>query len=461
MIDLDPTAANQAAVVLDEIDRGDGEDEIAYRGGGRLVARLVRSNRPTQSPVTLRSDATYLITGGAGGLGVIVADWMASHGARHLVLVGRKGKASTKAGEHAIERLTRRGVEVRLVAADVTDRDRMSALVEELKSGGAPLRGIVHAAGVLRNDDVKSVEVETIREVFRPKVKGAWILHDLTKALPLDLFVMFSSGASIWGSRGLVHYAAANQFLDSLAHYRRSLGLSATSINWGPWAEAGMASAEGQRVMEQMGVSAFTSAEGSEALSHVLSTGAAQVVAAKVDWRVFAPIYRAKARRHLLDELAPDVSAGAAQRGPGAGELAARVAAALPGDRREVMLAALQDHAAAVLGLEDTRPDTRHGLTELGMDSLMAVELRNRLQHALGAQLAPTLAFDCPTLEAMATHLIEVLGLNHIPAPRPAAAPVAADVAEVGVLSEEEVRTLLAGELAALSLDGIGEDKKA
>jgi acyl carrier protein len=254
-----------------------------------------------------------------------------------------------------------------------------------------------------------------------------------------------------------VHYAAANQFLDALAHLRRAQGLAATAVNWGPWGEAGMADAEGQRVMAQMGVSAFRSSEGTQALAHVLATGLPQVVAAKVDWRVFAPIYRSRSRGALLEELAP---ADAPRHRDDGGELARGVAAALPGDRRDVLLAGLQAHAGAVLGVEGTTPDARTGLTELGMDSLMAVELRNRLQHALGVALAPTLAFDCPTLDAMADYLLGLVApAERAAAARPAAAAVDADVAQVGVMSEEEVRALLAGELAALSLDGIGEDK--
>ena len=465
-IDADPSAAPEvaAAQILNELNghgAGDTEDEIAYRGGMRYAQRLTASASPAARSVAVRDDATYLITGGAGGLGLVVAGWLASAGARHMVLTGRRGRPASGPSLEAIESLERAGVSVRVVAADVADRAAMASLVGEINAGAAPLRGVVHAAGVLRNDDVSGVSAEAIREVCRPKIAGAWVLHELTRGLPLDLFVLFSSGASVWGSRGLAHYGAANQFLDALAHLRRGHGLVATSVNWGPWAEAGMADAEGQRVMAQMGVSAFGSAEGTRALAHALATGLPQIVAAKVDWRVFAPIYRARSGRRLLDELTP---AEAMPRQADGGELARDVAAALPGDRRDVLLAALQVHAGAVLGVEGALPDPRTGLTELGMDSLMAVELRNRLQHALGIALAPTLAFDCPTIDAMAEYLLVALApadraSSVRPAAARAAAPVEADVAQVGGMSEEEVRALLAGELAALAIDGIGEDK--
>ena len=452
-IDVDPAASpdEAAMAVLRELRAAGGEDEIAYRDGVRRVARLARSRAPAAAPVQIHGGATYLITGGAGGIGVAVAEWLASGGATHLVLTSRRGRPTAGPTLEAIEALERRGIDIRIVSADVADRPRMEAVLGEIEASGAPLRGVIHAAGVLRNDDVREVSGEAIREVCRPKIAGASILHELTRDLPLDLFVMFSSGASIWGSRGLVHYGAANQFLDALAHARRAAGLPATSINWGPWGEAGMADADGQRVMAQMGVSAFGTAEGLAALRHALSTGLPQIVAAKVDWRVFAPIYRARTRRRLLDEL---MTSDAPKQGGDSGELARLVAAALPGDRRAVLLTALQSHAGTVLAVEGAAPDPRTGLTELGMDSLMAVELRNRLQQALGVALAPTLAFDCPTLDAMAEYLLGVLA-----PPEQVTAAVDADIAQVGSLSEEEVRALLAGELAALSLDGIGEEQ--
>ena len=462
-VDVDPAAPvdDAVAAIVRELRAGSGEDEVAYRNGARLAARLARSSAPPAAPVTIRGGATYLITGGGGGIGIAVAAWLASAGATHLVLTSRRGRPSSGASLEAIEALERRGVDVRVVTADVSDRTRMEEVLRDIAASGAPLRGVVHAAGVLRNDEVRTVTPEAIRDVCRPKIAGASLLHELTRDLPLDLFVMFSSGASIWGSRGLVHYAAANQFLDALAHVRRAAGLPATTINWGPWGEAGMADAEGQRVMAQMGVAAFRTAEGLAALAHALATGRPQIVAAKVDWRVFVPIYRSRARLALLDELA---SIEAPARKDDGGDLARQVSAALPGDRRAVLLAALQSHAGTVLAVEGAAPDPRTGLTELGMDSLMAVELRNRLQHALGVALPPTLAFDCPTLDAMADYLVGVVApAERAPATGSAApaapAAVDTDVAQVGMMSEAEVRALLAGELAALSLDGIGEDQ--
>ncbi|HET7695302.1 MAG TPA: type I polyketide synthase [Vicinamibacterales bacterium] len=463
-IDVDPAASadDAAAAVLREL-AADGNDEVAYRSGTRRALRLARSTAAAVKPAQIRAGVTYLVTGGASGLGLAVAEWLAAAGATHLVLTSRRGRPAAGDALAAIEALERRGVNLRVVSADVAVRAQMEAVLREIDAAGAPLGGVIHAAGVLRNDSVGEVTTEQVRDVCRPKIAGAWILHELTRGLPLDLFVLFSSGAAIWGSRGLVHYGAANQFLDALSHARRAEGLPATSINWGPWAETGMADAAGQRLMAQMGVSAFATADGIAAFAHALSTGLPQLVAAAVDWRVFGPIYRSRAPRRLLDELAPSESP---ERRTGSGDLARRVVAALPGDRRGVLIEALQQHAGAVLAVEGAAPDPRKGLTELGMDSLMAVELRNRLQHALGVALAPTLAFDCPTLDAMAEYLLGLVApAAAAPSPEPARANVKAapgldaDVAQVGTMTQEEVRALLAGELAALSLDGIGEDQ--
>jgi len=400
----------------------------------------------------VRADATYLITGGTGGIGQVLATWLADRGARHLAFVSRRGRPQAGAGADAIAALEARGVSVRVAAADVADAAAMSAIVRDIEQSGAPLRGVFHAAGVLRNDAVMSVTDEAMRDVARPKIAGACVLDAVTRDLPLDLFVLFSSGASVWGSKGLVHYAAANQFLDAFAYVRRQSGRPALAINWGPW-DAGMATPEAQQAMAAMGVTPLSPAEGTAALERALSQATTRVAVAKIDWPVFAAVYRAKSARPLLDEIAPAAPAAAA----GGGELAREIAAALPGDRHALALDRLQAHAAAVFGLTAARPDPAAGLSELGMDSLMAVELRDRLQRALAMPLPPTLAFDCPTIDAMAAYLVKIAAPA---APAASEAPSdAPDAAAIAALSQDEVRALLADELQALAMDAIVEEQ--
>jgi acyl carrier protein len=294
--------------------------------------------------------------------------------------------------------------------------------------------------------------------VFHPKVAGAWILHELSRDCELDFFALLSSGAAIWGSKGLGHYGAANHFLDALSHYRRGIGLPAVSINWGPWGEVGLSSIESRQWLAQIGLDAFTTREGLHAFAHVLGSGAVQVAAAKVDWRTFKGVYVAKAARRFLDELDEGDTNGRSA-SAGGGELAAELARTIPGERRDRLVAYLQGEVAAVLGIHSRRPDPRQGFAELGMDSLMAVELRNRLQHALGRQLPPTLAFDYPTIDALAAFAITtVLGLTG-PALEGQAEAAESDVAEIAPLSDQDVKELIAGELEALSLGGfMGEN---
>ncbi len=212
MIDLDATEGDDrsAALLLAEIEDPQGEDQTAFRAGRRLVARLVPSPDRASRSVTIRSDAAYLVTGGLGALGLHVARTLVERGARHLVLVGRHG--SRAAAE--VEALERAGAQVTVVEGDVSRREDVARAIA---AASAPLCGVVHAAGTVRLDSIEEMTAESLDEVFRGKAGGAWWLHELTRDLPLDFFVMFSSIAAVWGSARQAHYAAANAFLDALA----------------------------------------------------------------------------------------------------------------------------------------------------------------------------------------------------------------------------------------------------
>ncbi|HEY0602496.1 MAG TPA: type I polyketide synthase, partial [Herpetosiphonaceae bacterium] len=264
IIDLDSTpAADEPALLANELARSSGSDQIALREHGRFVAQLTRAGGGASSvPLKLRADGSYLITGGLGGLGLVVARWLAEHGARRLILMGRTqlpGRAmwrqidaESPIGHQvaAIRELESLGVTVHLAAVDVGDPVQLAAFLQEFQQEGWPaIRGVIHAAGMLRDRTILQLDAETFHQVLRPKIAGAWLLHTLLKDAPLDFFVLFSSVASLLGSVSQGNYAAANAFLDALAHHRRARGLPALSINWGPWAEIGMAA----RLFEQGG----------------------------------------------------------------------------------------------------------------------------------------------------------------------------------------------------------------
>ena len=223
---------------------------MALRGGERRVARLVRRRdlASVVAPLTLSAEATYLVTGGLGGLGLAMAEWLAAHGARQLMLVGRS-EASPAALER-VEALKLAGASVVVARCDVTNEVALSALIDDLRRSLPPLRGIVHAAGTFDDRLLREHDWERFEPVLAPKVQGGWNLHRLTRDLPLDFFVLFSSTASLLGPPGQGNYAAANAFLDALAHYRHGLGLPALSINWSAWSEVGAAA--GREVGEQV-----------------------------------------------------------------------------------------------------------------------------------------------------------------------------------------------------------------
>ncbi len=468
LVDLGPGGpADDVSALFAEIWEPDGEDQVAIRMGQRHVVRLLRrSDLDGQAPsMRWRSDATYLITGGLGALGIRVARWMAEQGARHLVLLARRqlperarwaaldASSEAFAPVPAIRAIEDLGAQVRVVSADVSDVDRMRPLVEDLRRAKPPLRGVVHLAAVASPCSVKDMDLETLRAVLRPKVSGAWVLHQLTREIDLDFFALFSSGASVWGSRGLAHYAAANHFLDALAHHRRACGLPALSINWGWWA-GGVTTAlpEIERYFLQIGLGTMPPEQALGILGRLLESGVVQRAVAAVDWSVFKPVYEAKRLRPFLEHIRVQPrlhGRGSAQRL----ELARRLQEVSPGDRWDVLLAHVRGEVASVLGFDAAGSlEPHHGFFEMGMDSIMTVQLRNRLEADLGSSLPPTVAFEYPTVQALAGYLAtEVLGFEP-----PVSAPSdvtkdgdkeGSDPVEREQLSEDELTVLLAERL--------------
>ncbi|HWE61275.1 MAG TPA: beta-ketoacyl reductase, partial [Chloroflexota bacterium] len=471
LVDLDPHASpDEAAWLLAEIESAGDEDQIAYRQGHRYVARLAHSSAaaPAAAPVRLHADGAYLITGGLGGIGLKVAHWMAEQGARHIVLLGRGGLPARSTWtalprDHAafervvaVRALEERGVTVVIAQADVADLVQMGAVMEQFGRTQPRLRGIVHAAGVAELQSMRAIDSDALRRVLRPKVTGSWVLHQLTEGLDLDFFVLFSSAAAVWGSRAMAHYAGANHFLDACAHYRRVLGLPALSINWGRWPRGGkMSSADEERLFSQIGLEVMSTDQALEAMAYLLGTETVQQTVAAVDWRVFVPIYEAKRRRPFLERLALNRDQTAERPQRAVPEFVARLAEAPPNRRRSLLATHVHQAVSSVLGLPPAhRLEPRQGFFQIGMDSLTAVELKNRLQKTLGQQLPSTLAFDYPNVVDLVDYLAREM-LPVTPAMDPLAVEHAEDErhavpAELEHLSEDELVALLAGELATI-----------
>ena len=456
LVDLDPAAPeDEARALLAEIDDGGGEDQVGFRGGRRHVARLARPTaRPAAAAVHWRRDGSYLITGGLGGLGLQVARWMASRGAGHIVLTSRSGlpartewereSQETKAGKQieAVRGLEALGTVVSIVRADAGDEAAMGTLFESFGTTRPPLRGIVHAAGILTNESVASLRPETFRAVLQPKVEGAWTLHRRSASQPLDFFVLFSSGASIWGSKGFAHYAAANHFLDGLAHHRAALGLPALSVNWGWWAGGGITGEDSERFFRQIGLEMIPSGLALPSLEALLGEVAVQNTVADVNWSVFKPIYESRGRRPFLAEIdaGPAVEAGTAD---SRSDLLERLQAARPADRHDALAAHVASAVATILGFDSPAAiERRLGFFKMGMDSIMTVQLRSRLERSLGRKLPPTVAFEYPTVETLASFLD-----NQMFSEAPSTAPTRGEPTEAEDLSEDELTILLAERL--------------
>jgi myxalamid-type polyketide synthase MxaE and MxaD len=456
LIDLDPLDANeevvgQAAEVLPGRETERPEDQIAIRRGRPYVPRLARTAAASGSP-EIRTDGTYLITGGCGALGLRVAAWLVDRGARHLVLVGRRGPGPS--AEPAILALESAGARVRIVRADVASRSDMEKLFGELRGDARPpLLGVVHAAGVVAPTPVADLTPAHVAEAFRAKVEGACLLDEFTSDLPLDFFVLFSSASAVWGSRGLAHYAAANHFLDAVAHDRRARGLAALSVNWGPWGGGGMTSAEGEASFTQIGVTPLDPVRALRALGSLIRSGATQATVADVNWSVFTPIYTARARRPLLEGLDSSEAAHAGE--PAGLQLRERLRTALLGDRDDVLTAHVREEVARILGFDLMDADAAsQGFFQLGMDSLMAVDLRRRLEASVGQALPPTLAFDFPSVSAIAGYLRDEVLAAEFAGDRSDVAPDREPDADdplsmVEQMSDEEVDRLFAAKMSS------------
>ena len=389
-------------------------------------------------PVTCRAQGAYLITGGLGGLGSLTAAWLVERGARHLVLAGRN---AASAASPQLEALRAAGADIALETVDVSRYDDMAAMFARLDRRGLPLRGFVHAAGALDDGVLTQLTVERLRRVTAAKIAGAWNLHLLTRDRPLDMFVLYASAVSLFGAAGQANHAAANTFLDALAAFRRSHGLPGLSIDWGPWSEAGAAAEHG--VVDRLGSRGFGpigNADGIAALARALGDPGAQVGIVPIDWQRFL---EARPPWPFVTDFRPAMQQPVARR-PAAPAVFDRVRAARPEDRHQQIADAVAAVAARVLGHNDPRRiDRQAGFFDIGFDSLTTVELRVLLQNALSVALPATVAFDYPTVDALASHLHGRLFPESMPEPDAEAglAALSADDVEAELRRElEELR---------------------
>ncbi len=377
--------------------------EVALTSQQRYVSRLLEYSpcHPVtlSPPHLLERNASYLVTGGLGGLGSKLSAWMVKNGAKHLILVGRS-QPKPEARE-AIAELQQQGVTIEVKQVDVCDSEAVAKLLQE----NDHIRGIVHLAGCLDDGVLSNQTWQRFEKVLSPKILGAWNLHKYSRHLSLDFFVCFSSIASVLGSPGQGNYAAANAFVDSLSRYRRHQELPALTINWGPWAETGMAASldnKGENRWQSAGVEFLNIKQGLNSLGQLLQNNVTEVTVFPVNWKTFLqqfPIYQ---NFGLLSniinqhDLQPQVS------------LWEELNPLSPKKRKARLIETIQEDVNLSLGLTlDRKLDPQLGFFDLGMDSLMALEFRNRLQTRLGRSLPNTLTFDYPNIQAITNYLLE------------------------------------------------------
>ncbi|MFJ1767932.1 type I polyketide synthase [Amycolatopsis sp. NPDC088138] len=394
LIDLPgiPSAADLSKLCT-EISADGPEDEIALRDGVRHLARLTHGSLPDVGPVPVRADGTYLITGGLGGVGLLTARWLVEQGARHLVLTGRSGP-----DEQTREQLRSLGdADVRVVRADVADSDRMADVLADIDDTMPPLRGVVHSAVTLDDGILTQLDAERFLSVLPPKVDGAWNLHLLTRNLELDFFVLYSSAASLIGSPGQGNYAVANAYVDGLAHYRRAQGLPALSVNWGQWTATGrVAKADHDLRLDDRGFKGFAPADGLAVLGRLLRGDQAQAAVMSFDPEVWAKDFPALRTGSLLHDF--DTTPEAGTSGVTVSDLDDTAAQA-------AISAYLCGQVATVVKAQPDRVQGGQRLNRLGIDSLMAVQLRNRITEDLGASLPVAVFLQRGTID----HLAEVV----------------------------------------------------
>jgi acyl transferase domain-containing protein/acyl carrier protein len=430
LVDLDPVAGPEplAAQLLGEITGRQGEDQIALRDGNCHVARLVRTELPHAPArrVEWRPDASYLITGGLGGIGLAVARSMVQAGARRLVLVGRtpippRGEwaalpADTPAGWRvaAVRELEALGASVIVESLDVSDEEAARGFLERFdKEGWPPIRGVVHAAGIGEVAPLLDLEPDDLERHLLPKAVGAWVLHRLFAERPLDFFVLFSSASSVLSSPFVAGYAAANAFLDSLARLRREEGKPGLSVNWGIWSQTGMATrgAEATPGLSR-GMGTLTRGQALRVFHRLLEHDVAQIAVTPVDWSEWGRRYQEVSGSALLATLVERRPDAPAARASGRRSLLPTrdTLLELPEpDRVPHLTEQLLRGVAATLGADPSSVGVDKPLSDLGLDSLMAVELRNEIEGRLGASLSISVFLQGASVGSLAATIVERL----------------------------------------------------
>ena len=422
VIDLDlaeGSVEDEVTQILGEVSEDlSGEDQVAYRGGKKFVARIepMEESQLGIESFSIQSEGTYLVTGGLGGLGLVVSEWLAKCGAKHIVLMSRRTELPTEGDAFAsLETMRAAGATVSLASGNVSDLAAVVKTVKDVEASGF-LAGVVHAAGVVSFVGIEDLTGEEMDSVLKAKVAGTWNLHSATKdCKKLDQFILYSSISAVWGEKTLAHYCAANRFLDSVAQFRRKSGLPALAVNWGLWGSVGMIKQGDEAALRRAGTLPLEPAAALKSLGRLLNgnTPAASIVAT-YDWQKLKAVLKKPQFFEMLQPVAAPATAtsndGAAASSPLLEHLLffKEVATAAGSKAREEIVAKhVARCASEILGLDEADfVDPNRPLTELGLDSLMAVEFVERLAEVVGEELSATLTFDYPTIAKVTAFIL-------------------------------------------------------
>ena len=437
LIDLPATIDDGMITAISaEIGTNAPEDRLQLRTDGRYGQRL-RSWQPSSAHSSFTEEGIYLITGAFGGLGLQLAQWLVERGARHLAMLGRRSPSA--GAEKVLQGLEAKDVCIHRFQADISSDDDVTKVFATLANLEPNLKGVFHLAGLLDDGVLIQQQWERFERVLKPKVSGAWHLHRHTESLALDTFVMFSSAAAVLGSPGQGNYGAANAFLDSLARLRRDRGLPGLSVQWGPWAQSGMAARLDERSQQRWnnsGVEPIALEQGFNWLAWMVASESAptEISALPINWSRFRSQLPNAKRYLLIEELVSSSESSFLD-----STWQENWATISPAQRQNRILERVQQDLAVVIGAKSMQSDLNTGFFELGLDSLMALELVNRLQNRFDLVLPTTLTFDYPTVAALVDYL-----LTQLAPPEDKVIPVSEATKDAEAVQELSERDLLA-----------------
>ncbi len=385
-------------------------DAFRHMAQAKHIGKIVLTQEEETPFVT--DDGTYLITGGLGGLGLVTTQWLISKGAAHLALMSR---SKPNAEVHAmLDELRTKGAQILIAQGDVAKRGDVEQVLQQIEAEMPPLRGIIHAAGVIDDGILNEQTWSRFKTVLDPKIDGAWNLHALSLASALDFFVLYSAGASLFGSPGQANYSAANAFLDGLAHYRRCLGLPALSINWGRWADVGMASklsSQDQQRWAALGMNSIKPVQGMQALQQLIQQDAVQMAVLSIDWSRFCGRQSGSRIQPLLKRMISLTGPAASSK---AGSLSVeRLKSLSPEEQERALFDYTREQVIRTFRLDPSFSfNSFQLLLGLGMDSLMAVELKNRIESDLGVNIPITYFLEEASVAGLSARISLALGIN-------------------------------------------------